>query len=302
MPVKKSVYNITEVIGKRIKSGIPTYLIRYADGNSFSSKWLNTYEIPSPLVKNFDVQLAEFNALLRKKRLERRNMNKMRVEKGIKLTVKRCYFSKIIDFHIRVLSSVDWPQRMRSLSIEVNPPSPPLSPTMLPTPPVAPVIIPMEPILPGLDETHKCGVPKILLKESFILLDNSVTSNPIYAFIPPCSVELKGSKAAKAKHIIMVIPQEYVRSPVAIEITNPHSQGQEEATIAELTYFTEAEVHKKKFAEQAYKVIFNKELLIYKSEIYIFFSYRSQGLHSQYRIQPEKGRFIYKCQGMRTPR
>lgn len=77
MPVKKIIYNISEIIGKEVKSGIPKYLIKYSDGTGQVTKWVASYEIPKEKVQKFDSELFNFNALLRGKRLERRTINKL---------------------------------------------------------------------------------------------------------------------------------------------------------------------------------------------------------------------------------
>lgn len=87
------------------------------------------------------------------------------------------------------------------------------------------------------------------------MTDNTIINNPVYPLIPPCSLELIGSKTAKTKQILIVIPREYVRLPVAVEIYNPQGTTQEKnTTIAELTTYTEESVQKKKFSHQHYAV------------------------------------------------
>lgn len=79
MPVKKFV--VSEIIGKKVSGGIPTYLSKISSSSGFTSRWLRSHEIESTKVEAFEKEMKKCQDFQREKRLLRRNLIKKSTEK-----------------------------------------------------------------------------------------------------------------------------------------------------------------------------------------------------------------------------
>ena len=74
MAVKQDVRNFVSIKGKKIISGVATYLVAYLDYTGLKVKWLPIWEVPFEKVHNFEEELKLFQKNARSRRKAIRNM------------------------------------------------------------------------------------------------------------------------------------------------------------------------------------------------------------------------------------
>lgn len=91
MHVKKNVYNIVEVLCKRITGGMASYMVKTMDSCGSKIVWLRSDEIDQKKLVDFENTLKSLQNSARLKRLQKRNEIK---EKENTKRCKKRYCSK----------------------------------------------------------------------------------------------------------------------------------------------------------------------------------------------------------------